>query len=108
MRATTLFVSSLHLVVEAWLDPRGEVLVKLSQLGDEDPYATWTCSGMVGRASVPRLLELAAEQLRGEDALLNADAASFERLAARQRQLAQQWTAYYAGTGPRPETGKLP
>jgi hypothetical protein len=63
---------------------------------------------MTGRASMPRLLELAAERMREEEAILGGDPAFFERLAEKQRRRSDEWTAYHAGRGPRPRTGKLP
>ena len=68
----------------------------------------WSCTGMVGRASVPRVLEIAKEQLCGEDAVLRGDPAFFRNLGVENRRASKQWTEYYAGRGPRPQTGKLP
>lgn len=46
--------------VEASFDPRGELDVTASPLAADDPFAEWSYVGMVGTASLPRLLELAA------------------------------------------------
>ena len=55
-----------------------------------------------------RLLEIAGEQLRGEELALRGDPEFFERLTREKRREANEWTAYYSGQGPRPKTGKLP
>lgn len=78
------------------------------RLGREAPWEKWTCTGLVGGASLERLLEIAAQRLRDEPAVLSGDAEFFDRLSADQRRAGEQWTAYCAGTGPRPQTGKLP
>ena len=92
---------------EAHFDPRGEVDVGVFRLGREAPFERWTYSGMVGRASVPRLLEIACERLTAEEAILRGDDEFFNRLSAEKRERAEQWTAYYSGEGPQP-TGKIP
>ena len=92
---------------EADFDPRGEVVVGVFRLGREAPWERWTYSGMVGRASVSRLLEIACERLTAEEAILRGEPSFFDRLAAEKRELAEEWTAYYSGKGPQP-TGKLP
>ena len=63
---------------------------------------------MVGTASTERLLEIAADRLKNEPAVLRADPEFFESLTADQTRLSREWTAYYEGKGPRPRTGKLP
>jgi hypothetical protein len=100
--------ASPSVVVDAVLDPRGEVELRASRLNDPDPHATLTLHGVAGRASAGRVVELLAAQLRDEDAALRGDADFFERLAAVQRDAAKAWTAYYSGEGPRPETGRVP
>lgn len=62
---------------------------------------------MVGRASVPGLLEIAGERLRDEHPVLPGDPDFFRRLSVRQRREAKELTAYYGGHGPRPQTAKL-
>jgi hypothetical protein len=92
---------------EAMFDPRGEVGVEVFRLGREAPWERWTYGGMVGRASVPRLLEIASERLQAEEPVLRGEPAFFDRLAAEKRRATEEWTAYYAGKGPEPR-GKLP
>jgi hypothetical protein len=98
---------SATLGAEADFDPRGEVVVGVFRLGREAAWERWTYSGMVGRASVPRLLEIACERLTAEDAVLRGDEEFFDRLSTEKREAAAKWTAYYSGKGPQP-TGKLP
>ena len=87
---------------------RGEVEVTVFRLGREEPWERWGYEGMVGRASLPRVLEIAGEKLLADDAVLRGDADYFDRLAQENRRLDEAWTAYYSGTGPRPATGRLP
>jgi hypothetical protein len=94
--------------VEAIFDSRGELDVTVSPLAADDPFAEWSYVGMVGKASLPRLLELAAKRLREEEPVLRGDPDFFRDLAAQKRLEAEQWTAYYSGRGPKPQTGKLP
>lgn len=100
-------LESQSLAVEAWYDPRGEVEVRVSRLASADPYEVWTYTGMVGRASVARLLEIALEQMSANPEVLSSDQAYYEAIGFEKRQLAEAWTAYYEGKGPQP-TGKLP
>jgi hypothetical protein len=95
------------LAAEAWHDPRGEVEVRVSRLESDDPHQVWTCTGMVGRASVSRLLEIAGEQMIANPDVLRGDQVFYEQLGAEKRRLSEAWTAFYAGKGPQP-TGKLP
>jgi hypothetical protein len=62
---------------------------------------------MVGTASVARLLEIAVEQMSADPAILRGDQAFYEQLGAEKRRQSEEWTAYYAGKGPRPR-GRLP
>ena len=87
---------------------RGEVEVTVFRLGRAEPWERWGYEGMVGRASLPRVLEIAGEKLLADDAVLRGDADYFDRLAQENRRLDEAWTAYYSGTGPRPATGRLP
>jgi len=93
-------------------DPRGEVGVNIRRRGVERfgdaRYGQWSYFGMVGRASVQRLLQLAAERLRAEPRVLQADDEFFDALAREQHGTAREWTAYYSGKGPRPRRGHLP
>lgn len=95
------------LCVQAAWDPRGEVAVNVFQRGQRDA-GMWSFNGMVGRASVERLLELAGDAMRAEPAILEADPGFYERLATEQKKKSAEWTAYHSGTGPRPRSGKLP
>jgi hypothetical protein len=100
-------LESRSLVVDVWHDPRGEVEVRVSRLATADPYEAWTYAGMVGTASVARLLEIAVDQMSANPEVLRGDEAFYKRLGDENRQLAEAWTAYYSGKGPQP-TGKLP
>lgn len=95
------------LAVEAWYGPPGEVEVRAFRLASADPYEIWIYTGMVGRASVDRLLEIALEQMRANPAILSGDQAYYVGIGIERRQRAKAWTAYYEGKGPQP-TGKLP
>ena len=96
------------LVVGAFWDPRGEVAVRVSRRGHEEWAESWNFEGMVGRATISRLLQMAGEQMRAESSVLLGDAAYYATLSAEQDRSAQEWTDYYSGRGPRPRTGKLP
>jgi hypothetical protein len=82
-------------------DPRGEVDVAVCR-HDQEPWQGWTYAGMVGSASVGRLLELALERMHADPAILRGDAAFFKALGERATANAEAWTAYYARRGPRP------
>jgi hypothetical protein len=87
-------------------DPRGEIDVRVVRRRNPSE-GTWSYSGMVGRASEARLLELAAMALADEPMVLAADDAYFEGLAEKQVEQSAEWTAYYSCKGPRPGTGGL-
>ena len=106
--AQAIRYASPSVVVDALVDPRGEVELRTSRVDNPDPHATLTLHGMVGCASAARVIELLAADLRDKAAALRGDADFFARLAAVQREAAEAWTAYYSGRGPRPETGRLP
>jgi hypothetical protein len=106
--APAIRYSSASVQVDAVADPRGEIELRTSRLDDPDPHATLTLQGMVGRASTAGVVELLAARLRDEDAALRGDADFFARLAVTQREASEAYTAYAAGRGPRPATGKLP
>ena len=91
--------TSLRIVVVH--DPRGEVDVAVFPRGQE-PWQGWSYTGMVGTASVSRLLELALERMRAEPPVLRGDCASYAALAEQASDNAEAWTAYYSGRGPRP------
>jgi hypothetical protein len=76
-------------------------------VGERDPYTRFVWRGMVGRASVERLVQLAAAALRANEPALSGDDAYYRELGAEQRQDAEAWTAFCAGQGPQP-TGQLP
>jgi hypothetical protein len=82
-------------------DPRGEVDIDVFPTGGDRLYG-WSYTGMVGRASVGRLLEIALAQMREEPAILRGDADFYEALAVEKRARAHDLTEYYAGRGPRP------
>lgn len=82
-------------------DPRGQVDVAVSPHGRE-PWQGWSYTGMVGTASVSRLLEIALMRMQAEPAILRGDTAFYEALAKRTTANAEAWTAFYAGRGPRP------
>lgn len=88
-------------------DPRGEVDVAVSPRNREWPQR-WSYAGMVGTASVGRLLELALIAMRSEPAILNGDPDFYERLGRENEVSSQAWTDYYAGRGPRPGGKHLP
>lgn len=103
--ALTLESSKLRVLVVH--DPRGEVAVQVFPLGREH-WDGWSYSGLVGRASVGRLLELALVEMHAEPAILRGDADFYARLATENLASSQAWTEYYAGRGPRPGKPKLP
>lgn len=66
--------------VETIHEPRGELDVFVSPRNCEWPQR-WSYEGMVGRASVGRLLELALAETTAEPAILAGDFDFYERLA---------------------------
>jgi hypothetical protein len=105
-------MESPSLWAQAVWDPRGEVVVHVRRLGvapfGDAHYGEWTYSGMTGRATRARLLELAVERLKAEPAVLSGDPEFYDQLARDQHRQAVEWTAYYARKGPRPSHGPLP
>ncbi len=91
----------------AVLSPRGELDVSVGPKASPD-WVGWSYSGMVGRASVKRLLELAVEKMVSDPRILRGDAVFYEELAEERRAEAEAFTAYAEGTGPRPKRGELP
>lgn len=83
------------------LDPRGEVDIDVFRTGSERLYG-WSYTGIVGRASAGRLLEIALQQMREEPAILRGDAEFYTALAINHKARAEALTEYYAGRGPRP------
>lgn len=96
-----LLLKSSIVSVRAVLDPRGEVDIDVFRTGSERLYG-WSYTGIVGRASVGRLLEIALAQMREEPAILRGDAEFYEALATKNKARARALTEYYAGRGPRP------
>ena len=92
-----LRLESRSLAAEAWNDPRGEVEVRVSRLGNEDPHEVWAYTGMVGTASVARLLEIAREQLSANPAALRGDTDFYQQRGAENRRVSEAWTASTPG-----------
>ncbi len=82
-------------------DPRGEIDVSVTRMGGEWP-SVWTWSGMVGRASVGRLLEPALAEIQAEPSVLSGDPEFYERLGRENKATSHDWTEFHAGLGPRP------
>jgi len=97
--------SNLDLVVVH--DPRGEVEVRAFRPGTEQRYG-WSYTGMVGRADVGRLLEIALAEMRAEPAILAGDSEFYAAMARDKEATAQAWTEYYARRGSRPGDRHLP
>lgn len=74
----------------------------LRELG-EPARGRWS-NGMVGSASVSRLLQMAAEKMRADPAVLGGEVAYYEDLAVERRRDAGALTTFYSGKGPRPRT----
>jgi hypothetical protein len=70
---------------------RGEVDVSVSRL-DSDLDGSWTWEGMVGTASLSRVLELAARELLDAPEVLRGDPDAFERLAVAERKASHEYT----------------
>lgn len=83
-------------------DPRGELDVWVHR-HDQEPWQGWKYMGMVGTASVARLLELALHDMKGDPRILQGDTAFYEALSNRATSHAEAWRAYYEGRGPRPK-----
>ena len=84
-----------------------QVDVQAARLDQRDRYAELVLSGMVGRASPARLLELAAEQLRANVPALTGDPEYYACRGAERRAEAEALTAYAERKRPHPR-GKLP
>ena len=81
---------------------RGEVSVDVHR-HDQEPWQGWSYEGMVGTASIGRLLELALAEMRADPAVLRGDRALFADLQERAAAETEAWTAFCAGEGPRPK-----
>jgi len=101
-----ILLDNIALSVEGVWDPRGEVDVNVFRRGQR-AAGMWSYIGMVGKASVGRLLELAGDAIRAEPCVLQADTTFYDNLAVEQKKRSIEWTAYYSRKGPRPR-GKLP
>jgi hypothetical protein len=88
-------------------DPRGEVAVSVFRRGIDEHYG-WSYSGMVGKASVDRLLEIALAEMRADPEILDGDPEFYATVARDKKAAAHAWTDYYARRGPRPVTRHLP
>jgi hypothetical protein len=100
-------IESPNVRVVAVHDPRGEVDVAVFPRGGEWPGG-WSYSGMVGTASVGRLLEIALAEMQAEPAVLNGEPDFYERLARENEDKSVAWTEHYSGRGPRPGNRHLP
>jgi hypothetical protein len=89
------------------LSPRGELDVSVFPK-DTPEWVGWSYSGMVGRASIVRLLELALEQMVSDPRILVGNGAFYEQLASERKAEAEAFTTYAEGKGPRPRRGELP
>jgi len=98
-RRVDLESSNLNLVVVH--DPRGEVEVRAFRPGTDQRYGL-SYTGMVGRADVGRILDIALAEMRAEPAILAGDAEFYAAEARDKKATAQAWTDYYARRGPRP------
>ena len=101
------FESPVVFVTASYYPNECQVDVTAAPLDRSDRYEELILSGMVGRPSPARLLQLAAEKLRTNEAALNGDRAYYARLGAERRRESEAWTAYYEGKAPQPR-GKLP
>lgn len=88
-------------------DPRGELDVYVS-LREKDDWEGWTYVGIVGRASLARLLDLALDDMKQDPRVLSADARYYSDLAEQRHSDNRAYTACAQGTGPRPRRGRLP
>ncbi len=94
-------LESPNMQVVAGHDPRGEFDVSVRPRSAEWP-TQWSYSGMVGTASIGRLLELALAAMRAEPAILGGDPDFYERIGRENKAISHAWTEYYAGRGSRP------
>ena len=101
------YESPLVIVTASYYPSECQVDVTAAPVARPGQYDKLVLSGMVGRASPARLLELAAEKLRANPPALSGDRAYYERLGDEHRREAEARTAFYAGKGPQPR-GKLP
>jgi hypothetical protein len=88
-------------------DPRGEIDVRAFRPGTEQHHG-WAYTGMVGRADVGRLLQLALVEMRRDPAILAGDAEFYAAVARDNEATSRAWADYYARRGPRPGDRHLP
>ena len=100
-------LTSPNLALVVTHDPRGEVEVRAFRPGTNQHYG-WSYTGMVGRADVRRLLEIALVEMRADPAILAGDVEFYAEVAREKEATAHAWTVFAAGRGPRPREGKLP
>jgi hypothetical protein len=100
--------ASAVLTVTAYAGDHGQVDVIVEPGRAHSVHERLVIGRMVGRASLVRVLELAAQDLRTNEPALRGDLAFFAHIGTENQRLATAWTAYYAKQGPRPTTGKLP
>jgi hypothetical protein len=93
------------LVIEVVRD-RGQVCVYAFPLDGGASRDGWVYTGMVGKASEHRLLEIAAERIVSEPSILLTDPTFFAEVAAERRRASAEWTAFYAGEGPQPRSAR--
>lgn len=106
-RTDVVELRSSEVCIRAVLDPRGEIDVDAYPLGG-DRYQGWAYTGVVGRATAGRLLEIALEQMHSEPAILRGDVTFYRALARQRAAEAHALTQFYAGRGPNPRRGLLP
>ncbi len=102
-----LELKSPHVDVVVADDPRGEVEVRVFRPRTEQGYG-WSYTGMVGSASVGRLLEIALAEMSADPAVLRGDPEFYDTLAEQKRSSARAWTESYSGHGPRPVMRHFP
>lgn len=88
-------------------DPRGELDVQVSLIEKED-WEGWTYVGMVGTASLARLLDLALDEMKKDPRVLAADVGFYSDLAERRHSDAREYNAFAQGLAPRPRRERLP
>ena len=105
---STVYESAVTRVTVVW-DPRGEINVAVSRVGESNVHAQWSYGEITSPAAVPMHIQRVVRELSGEPGLLAGDAVEFERLRHRNEQRSKEWTAYYSGQGPHPKrSGRLP
>lgn len=97
----TVVFDSTRLRASFTYDPRGELDVDVYLIGTQH-WEGWTYCGMVGRAPLERLLELALIEMFADPRTLSGDASYYEHLAVENAARRAELTAYYSGNGPKP------